>query len=78
MDMYCKYCGEKLSEDSLYCQYCGRKLEPINIVARSKSLNSKTKDELISIILRKDDTERKHTKIIQELKQELAKYKNHH
>ena len=49
----------------------------MNIVSRNKSLNGKTKDELITIILRKDHTERKNTKLIQELKQELSKLKNH-
>lgn len=75
--MYCKYCGEVITDDSLFCQYCGRTLKPINIISRNKSLNKKTKEELITIIMRKDYTERKHTKKIQELKQELAKYKNH-
>ena len=74
--MFCKYCGEKIDDDALFCQYCGRRIVSTNIIARNQSLNSKTKDELITIILRKDRTERKHTKLIQELKQELSKAKN--
>jgi len=26
-DIYCKYCGEKISQDSLYCPQCGTKLK---------------------------------------------------
>lgn len=74
--MFCKHCGREIDNDSLFCQYCGRSLVSMNIISRNKSLNSKSKDELITIVLRKDQTERKHTKLIQELKQELSKIKN--
>lgn len=75
--MFCMYCGEEIIDDSLFCQFCGRRIVSTNIISRNKSLNNKTKDELINIILRKDQIERKHTKLIQELKQELSKIKNH-
>jgi uncharacterized membrane protein YvbJ len=25
--MYCKYCGEKIDDNSLYCSYCGKSLQ---------------------------------------------------
>lgn len=44
--MFCKYCGEKIDDDSLYCQYCGNKVTPINIVFNSQKykeiINSNT------------------------------------
>ncbi len=35
--MYCKYCGKKISDDSMFCEHCGSKLDNIakeNILKR--------------------------------------------
>lgn len=39
--MFCKYCGEKIDDDSLFCQYCGRRIVSTNIIARNQSLINK-------------------------------------
>ncbi len=75
--MECKNCGKTISDDSVYCQYCGIILDgsPKTII-RYRSLNDKTKEELIRIIMRKDKTERRNNKKIQELIKELSFLKN--
>lgn len=75
--MECKNCGKTISEDSVYCQYCGIILDGSSkTVTRYRTLNDKTKEELIKIIMRKDKTERKNNKKIQELIKEISFLKN--
>ena len=71
--MECIFYGKIISDDSTYCQYCGELVDSSpKIVARNKSLNNKTREELIKIILRKDKTERSQNKKIQELMRKLS------
>ncbi len=75
--MECRNCGKSINEDYVYCQYCGIKLDGSpKTVTRYRSLNDKTKEELIKIIMRKDKTERKNNKKIQELIKEISFLKN--
>lgn len=75
--MECNNCGKIISDDSVYCQYCGIMLDGSpKTVTRYRTLNDKTKEELIKIIMRKDKTERKNNKKIQELVKELSFLKN--
>ena len=75
--MECIFCGKIIGDDSVYCQFCGELVDSSpKIVARNNSLNNKTKEELIKIILRKDKTERSQNKKIQELTQKLSSITN--
>lgn len=72
--MKCENCLNELSNDFRYCPYCGYPIKcNIHLKSRFNSLNDKTKEELIQIILRKDKTERALNKKIQELIQEKFK-----
>ena len=74
--MECMNCGKTINEDSLYCQYCGIIVDKsVKVNTRFRSLNEKTKEDLIKIILRKDKTERSNNRKIQELMKELNYYK---
>lgn len=75
--MECIFCGKIISDDSIYCQFCGELVDSSpKIEARKKSLNNKTREELIKIILRKDKTERSQNKKIQELIRKLSSFTN--
>ena len=74
--MECMNCGKTINDDSLYCQYCGTIVDKsVKVGTRFRSLNEKTKEDLITIILRKDKTERSNNRKIQELIKELNYYK---
>ena len=66
-------CGKTINDDSLYCQYCGIIIDKsVKVATRFRSLNEKTKEDLIKIILRKDKTERSNNRKIQELLRKLS------
>ena len=75
--MVCNICGKIIEEDSKFCRFCGVIVtDSRKVLSRQISLNSKSKEELIRIILRKDKSERSCNKKIQELVQELNNLKN--
>ena len=74
--MICNYCRKEINDDSKFCQYCGRMLYgKISEITRFNTLNNKSKEELIVIIRRKDNSEKSLNRKIQELIKELATYK---
>ena len=75
--MECIFCGKIISDDSVYCLFC-RELADSSpkIVASNRSVNNKTREELIKLIHRKDKTERTQNKKIQELMQKLSSFTN--
>ena len=65
----------EICDDSRYCRHCGFNInDSVKVVTRLRSLNEKSKEELIKIILRKDKTERANNAKIQKLIQELSNY----
>ena len=71
--MECMNCGKTINDDSLYCQYCGIIVDKsVKVATRFRSLNEKTKEDLIKIILRKDKTERSNNRKIQALLRKLS------
>ena len=71
--MECMNCGKTINDDSLYCQYCGTIVDKsVKVGTRFRSLNEKTKEDLITFILRKDKTERSNNRKIQALLRKLS------
>lgn len=74
--MYCEFCGKEIEQGSKYCCFCGNEVVyNVKVQSRAKSLNSKSKEELIKIILRKDKCERSLNSKIQSLIKELDLYR---
>ncbi|HBJ76944.1 MAG TPA: hypothetical protein DDY68_03835 [Porphyromonadaceae bacterium] len=80
--MYCKYCGEKIDEDSIFCSHCGKRIcapkasvEEIALLGESEEL-PKNLDKDIATIIQRMEQEFRREQVANEEALEQIEEKN--
>lgn len=47
-DMYCRYCGQIIEEDSVFCRYCGKQLKEKDEISDSRIITGAVFSDIIS------------------------------